>query len=71
VGNESIEFLGGVVFYEFDCVITGLLSYSSLVMRVRRYLPTLKVSLSKSGFYLKSLQSFFVLSLSIIDKFAI
>lgn len=69
--DESVELLGSVVFDELDWVKGCLLSSSSLVMRDLRSLLTLKESLSRSGFSLKSLQSFLVLYLRIMERLAI
>lgn len=69
--DESVELLGSVVFDELDWVKRCLLSSSSLVMRDLRSLLTLKESLSRSGFSLKSLQSFLVLYLRIMERLAI
>lgn len=69
--DKSVELLGSVVFDELDCVKKSLLSSSSFVISDLRYLLTLKESLSRSGFSLKSLHSFFVLYLRIMDRLAI
>lgn len=47
------------------------ISYSNLIISILRSSLTLSESLSKSGFYLKSLHNFFVLYFRMIDKFAI
>lgn len=69
--DKSVELLGRIVFDELDWVKRWLLSSYSLVIRDLRSLLTLKESLSRSGFSLKSLQSFLVLYLRIMERLAI
>lgn len=69
--DKSVELLGRVIFNELDCIKRCLLSSSSLVISDLRSLLTLKESLSRSGFSLKSLHSFLVLYLRIMERLAI
>lgn len=69
--DEGIELLCGIVLDELNYIVGLVLNSSNLVMRLRRSLLTLKESRSRSGFSLKSLHNFFVLSLRIIDRLAI